>query len=141
MPPFPDPDAPDTFPCTGCGVGYEASGYYYANGNRQARCRSCQLVNLQAYYSTRVGFEHRMWNNTMKASRERSALGRASGHTLTFGDIEAMAREQQDRCYLSGHPMTFAARSDWQASVERLDNSLDYSRENCRLICLEFNTA
>lgn len=32
-------------------------------------------------------------------------------------------------------------RSEWQASIERQDNSLDYSEDNCCVIALEVNTA
>eukprot|EP01083_Nonionella_stella_P156886 508587_1 len=55
-------------------------------------------------------------------------------------DICDMLRNQQFRCYYSRIPMTFVPKSDWKCSIERLKNRLGYTKDNCVLICSEFNS-
>jgi hypothetical protein len=49
--------------------------------------------------------------------------------------------EQDGRCSISGVKMVFNATSDWMASVERIDDSVTYRRDNVTLIVTELNSA
>jgi hypothetical protein len=49
--------------------------------------------------------------------------------------------EQDGRCKISGVKMVFNATSDWMASVERIDDSVTYRRDNVTLIVTELNSA
>merc|ERR1712183_837446 len=48
---------------------------------------------------------------------------------------------QRGCCYYSGVPMELVTpHSHWRVSLERVDNSLGYSKANCVLIAAEFNS-
>ena len=56
---------------------------------------------------------------------------------LTFDHVVDMIRRQLARCYYSGIPLDFRANENWRMSLERLDNSRGYTKDNCVLICWE----
>ena len=53
--------------------------------------------------------------------------------------VEQLVR-QNGQCYYSGLPMVFVPKSEWQASLERIDPKIGYTKKNVVLICWEFNT-
>eukprot|EP00933_Yihiella_yeosuensis_P062038 TRINITY_DN64962_c0_g1_i1.p1 TRINITY_DN64962_c0_g1~~TRINITY_DN64962_c0_g1_i1.p1 ORF type:complete len:123 (+),score=7.72 TRINITY_DN64962_c0_g1_i1:53-370(+) len=60
---------------------------------------------------------------------------------LEFDDVLELLWVQRGRCFYSGVPLEFKIRhSHWRMSLERLDNFLGYSKSNCVLIAVEFNT-
>eukprot|EP01083_Nonionella_stella_P267468 903551_1 len=61
--------------------------------------------------------------------------------TLTMDDMFRMIVEQNFRCKYSGIPMAFKMCTDWKRSIERIDNNKGYTKENCVLICWEFNAS
>lgn len=88
----------------------------------------------------------RYLSELLKGSKQRSAYrGRKKRgdqshiHTLTLQDLFEMWSIQRGHCAYSQLKMTHIVNSDWRASIERLDNTKGYTRDNCVLICLEFN--
>eukprot|EP01083_Nonionella_stella_P073379 198360_1 len=61
--------------------------------------------------------------------------------TITDHDVFHMLEKQMFRCKYSGIPMTFYAKTDWKCSLERKDNMKGYTKDNCVLICWEFNSS
>jgi hypothetical protein len=61
--------------------------------------------------------------------------------TLTIDDIICKLKEQRGRCYYSNIPLVLHQSTDWQMSIERLDNSKGYNTDNIVIICLEFNNS
>jgi hypothetical protein len=57
--------------------------------------------------------------------------------TLTFQDIVQMFRDLRGRCVYSD--ITFTKDGPWKMSLERIDNTRGYTRENVTLICKAFN--
>jgi len=55
--------------------------------------------------------------------------------------LNKLITDQNGKCAISGAVLVFQQFSDNQASVDRIDDNLGYVDENCRLVCLEFNTA
>lgn len=51
-----------------------------------------------------------------------------------------MIIKQKGRCYYSDVPLVFKRNSDWMYSIERIDNKLGHIKENCVLVCIEFNS-
>ena len=58
-----------------------------------------------------------------------------------FDDIIDMLRRQKGRCLYSGIPLRWMTNQDWRMSLERLDNFKGYNKDNCALICWEFNSS
>ena len=69
--------------------------------------------------------------------------GKARDNTLPDFGLEWIVErlvQQNGQCYYSGLPLIFAPKSDWQASLERVDPKVGYTKQNTVLICWEFNT-
>ena len=61
---------------------------------------------------------------------------------LDLDDLLEMLRLQGGRCHYSRVPLHCAAGpADWVWSIERLDNSVTYAKNNCVLIAREFQTS
>jgi hypothetical protein len=58
--------------------------------------------------------------------------------TLTPNDVKEMFRDQRGRGAYSD--ITFTKDGPWTMSLERLDNTRGYTRENVTLICKAFNS-
>lgn len=82
---------------------------------------------------------------TTRRSAKRRAGNFPKDHSgdpsdLTPQDVFDKLTEQKGRCAYSNLPLVFHLSSDWQCSIERLDNSQSYTVPNTVLICYEFNT-
>ena len=74
--------------------------------------------------------------NACKSARRKSHLCE-----ITHTDILQKLLVQQGRCFYSGVPLQYMLpHHDWVMSLERLDNSVGYTVDNCVLIAVEFNT-
>ena len=76
-------------------------------------------------------------NTITRKNKKTSSKRKDLTHTLTFTELLDMWKSQNGRCYYSNYPMNMI--NDYQISLERKDNKLGYTKENCVLICLEFN--
>ena len=76
------------------------------------------------------------------SARRRHAIHRWQGDfDLDVDSVLRMLWSQQGRCFYSGVPLRYAQSNvDWQMSLERLDTTQTYTKENTRLVALEFNT-
>jgi hypothetical protein len=82
---------------------------------------------------------HKIHSNACKNASRRARKGRNMGSmTLTEEDMTAMYIQQQGRCFYSGIKLEHSG--DWMVSLERLDPSITYTRDNCCLICVRFNS-
>eukprot|EP01083_Nonionella_stella_P189036 698181_1 len=93
-------------------------------------------------HRTLRGFLKRILRDAKKSANEKSAMGmhERNQFNLTMQDICDMLQKQQFRCYYSRIPMAFRPNSDWKCSIERLNNRLGYTKDNCVLICWEFSS-
>jgi hypothetical protein len=98
----------------------------------------------QAYGCTRRVFLRRYLNQLYHASKvsakRRLNKGRldAGQHDITLESIEELWKTQNGRCYYSNIQMQFN-KNEWKVSLERLDTTKGYIKENVVLCCLEFN--
>lgn len=58
-------------------------------------------------------------------------------HTLTFEELLEIYINQNGRCAYSNKILSLS--DDWMMSLERKDIKIGYTKENCCLICIEFN--
>ena len=138
---FRGPDSESKFRCGRCGV-WQAADEFFSRAASPTGvdcvCTRCQSCRLSAYNRTMRG--HAL--SLVRAARYRSATCRTNGSFMPeLNDLLDMLWLQGGRCYYSGVPLHCAkGPADWVWSIERLDNSFTYSRENCVLIAREFQT-
>lgn len=104
-------------------------------------CVQCDRKRSDDYNNSYDGFFSSMAIAIKESAKRRLEKGREGAGICTINeqDLKEMYEEQRGECYYSGLKMTAMPKSEWQASPERLDEGLGYTKENTRLICLEFN--
>jgi hypothetical protein len=99
------------------------------NDKRKEPSLRAKLKNLVT--SSKRGIDLR---NTSKWRKETPLI-----HTLTFEELLNIYLQQFGRCAYSNRPLTL--HGDYMMSLERINTSVGYTKDNCCLICVEFNTA
>ena len=138
----PGPDAAGRLLCGHCGTWKQQSQFNRNSASRtglQSFCRRC-VSDVQ---SDRLGTMRGHALQLLGAARQRSRNCHwCESFALHLDDVLDMVWLQGGRCYYSGVPLHCAAGpADWVWSIERLDNSLTYTTENCVLIAREFQTS
>ena len=101
------------------------------------KCKACKREYNRAFSSTLRGHVRNCLKHARYRARKRGQL-----FSLDLHQVLHMLEQQGGCCYYSGVPLEYKRpHSDWRMSLERLDNSLGYTAENCVLIAIEFNTA
>ena len=72
--------------------------------------------------------------------KKRKVESRRGECTIWLPWFVSQWRRQRGRCAYSHMPMVLQHARGWRCSVERLNNDLGYTPDNCVLICSEFNT-
>ncbi len=135
------------YQCAKCLVFLSDDKYTYSNNNGKPRlssyCIDCQKIHREEYNGSLRGFILRKLGNAKLAGRRKSDKrnNTCKEFNLTFDDICNMIIKQNGRCYYSGIPLIYKPNSDWMCSIERIDNKLGYTNENCVLVCVEFNSS
>ena len=78
--------------------------------------------------------------NLLKGAKA-SSIKRGQVLNLTFEDIHKIWLKQEGKCYYTGWEMNTITGSDLVVSIERVDNTLGYSPDNCILVCWCVNRA
>ena len=138
----------------------------YNNVEKQeCLCRTCDTIKNHTYFS-KYGIEksickecHKKRNDkrtnpTLRLKLQLLISGSKSGierrnqskwrknnpliHTLTFEELLDIYLYQVGRCAYSNKLLELCG--EYMMSLERKDTSIGYTKENCCLICIEFNT-
>jgi hypothetical protein len=82
-----------------------------------------------------------MINTARKSARKRGQKGRvdASHFLITKTDIIEKFKEQNYKCFYSGLVLSYDYNLDWNASLERINPSLGYTKENIAITAHELN--
>ncbi len=102
-------------------------------------CRACNVEYKERYKDTRDGFLQCLYIDSKSRIIRKNKDGKKLDHTLTRENVNEILAEQEDMCYYTGVIMTFRRKSDFQCSIERLDNDIGYTKNNTVFCCLEFN--
>lgn len=106
-------------------------------------CSTCNRAHCRAYANTQRGFIVQLLEHSKRSAQKRAGLGRvaAGEFSLTCEDILELCDEtQKGCCSISDQRLTFLPMSDWKASIERIDVTRGYVRDNVCLVAAEFNT-
>ncbi|CAK9057107.1 unnamed protein product [Durusdinium trenchii] len=105
------------------------------SGHRSS-CKQCKKVLDRAYRSTLRGHLKGILNNAQRRSKLRG-----QECSIRFSSLVHMLERQQGRCFYSRVPLQYKElHTDWRLSLERLNNEVGYTEDNCVLIAVEFNT-
>jgi len=117
--------------CQGCDDWIMKKGY----------CKPCQLIANKKWTESKISYFKHLCNSLRANAKKRKNKGRIDAGIITIDHeyLISLFDEQKGLCYYSGLPLVCAPLSNWQCSVERLDNSKGYIPGNIKLICLEFN--
>lgn len=103
----------------------------------QSYCKQCSSECHLAYGQTLRGFVMSL----VRSARRRHRFGKWQGDfELDLNVVLDMLWHQQGRCFYSDVPLRSQSNVDWMMSLERLDNTKTYTKDNTRLVALEFNT-
>eukprot|EP00439_Symbiodinium_sp_Y106_P042084 s5254_g5.t1 len=139
---FRGPDTDGRLRCTRCGVWKPQDQFSRKTAGTvgfRSQCKQCANDQLLAWLQTMRG--HGKW--LLLDAYKSFSRGRHRGHfLLDLSDLLDMLWRQGGRCYYSGVQLHCArGPADWVWSIERLDNSLTYTKDNCVLIAREFQTS
>jgi hypothetical protein len=124
--------------CRHCGIQDPPGGFLERKGRI---CRSCMDNYMNARSHTVLGFVRRLLGSAKNNTKRRNATRNTSEKVdLTVERILDMIWDQGCRCYISGLLMSLRPGTEWQASLERLDTSKGYTKDNVKIICWEFNS-
>eukprot|EP00435_Cladocopium_sp_Y103_P045897 s1751_g13.t1 len=108
-----------------------------------------RLDNRHGYRRNNVALIAQEFNSMAGSAKKQSSRVLASGQgrrwhgdfELELDDVLGMLWAQRGRCFYSDVPLRYAQSNvDWLMSLERLDNTKTYTKENTCLVALEFNT-
>jgi hypothetical protein len=102
-------------------------------------CNVCMVNHRGKKQITREVYISKIVSSCRSSIRRKNRRGRNLLHTLTPEIVMNMLSEQDGKCKLSGQLMSYIPGSDFQLSIERVDESQGYTKENCILVALEFN--
>ena len=102
-------------------------------------CAECALEYQQERGNTLRGFVQKCIGRAQSNQKQRQKLIDNS-FTIDFDFMIDQILKQKGRGFYSGIPMNYKQNSDWQCSLERIDNNIGYTHDNVVLEAYEFNT-
>lgn len=123
--------------CAKCGTKASVSNFFRHSATQDgwhSWCKECcKIGNQKSKEKKYLSFEGRI--NTILQSCKRSAKKRGHIVNLTRDDLLEMWNYQEGVCAYTGIVMLTQANSPYSVSVERIDNSVGYTKENTILVC------
>ena len=128
-----------TIRCYACKQQVDVSLFYRNKAKSRGYTTEC-IPCQKAADNTLDRYLFNLWRESKHSSQKRSQNGRRlAAHTLTREQVRRMWDNQAGLCFYTGLLMFHIRNHSWQASLERLDPSLDYSEANCVLVVWEMN--
>jgi hypothetical protein len=105
-------------------------------------CRKCANIRAKISKHTPRGHMIALCHSSMNAAKMRGKKDtERSKHDIDFEFLIQLYKEQKGLCAYSGLPLKFGSYLDneWTASLERIDVTKGYTKDNVCLVCIEFN--
>ena len=118
------------------------------HGNRGGLCRECKDCQRKRYYEQRNKlFENDNLALKYKLQQALKGTKRRSKEKNIFNDLNIdflmyLWEKQKGLCAITGFPMTYKfyeGRVNTNLSVDRIDSTKGYSKENVQLVCMAAN--
>ena len=118
------------------------------HGNRGGLCRECKDCQRKRYYEQRnklfeddnVALRYKL-QQALKGTRRRSKEKNIY-NDLTLDYLMYLWEKQSGKCALTGMQMTYKfyeGRVNTNLSVDRIDSTKGYSKDNVQLVCMAAN--
>ncbi len=116
-----------------------------AKDGLQTYCKDCQHVNTKAWASTFDGFIKKHFKDIVNNAKKRAKDLKVE---ITVDDIKELYIKQDGKCALSGIEMTMLSyvhkgnqhiMNRYNLSVDRINSSKDYTKDNIQLVCAFIN--
>lgn len=112
------------------------------SGLKSHTCKECISVINNKRKETLIGrllilLNSSKHNTNNRKEKQTISKRKDLTNTLTLSELLDMWKLQKGRCYYSNYPLNM--NGDYQITIERKDNKIGYTKDNCVLICLEFN--
>lgn len=98
-------------------------------------CRQCKIN----YKNTLAGFMNEILQDCVKCSKNKARI-LIGELNITAEFLIEQFQLQKGKCFYSGLSMIHKPHSDFKCSVERLDNTKNYTKDNIKLVIQELNT-
>jgi hypothetical protein len=134
-------DGETHYKCTSC-KNYKASSQYKKIGDV---CRECIVERDKLTRTTPRGHIKTLCNISKFAAKNRAKKDKEGikrgDYDIDINFLINLYNQQNGLCAYSGLPLKFGTylQSNWVASLERLDVTKGYTKDNVCLVCIEFN--
>ena len=129
--------------CTLCNKELPVSEFeQYPSGKRRMQCEPCRSHHRQRKRQMVMQQSHEAYLRNLHAKLKST---RRKTHTwgLVPEDLIEIWDEQKGRCAVSGialtHHLDGSGTKEFNASIDRINNDQDYSRDNVRLVAYRIN--
>lgn len=102
------------------------------NDGKSTVCKKCRNSKASLYRRSESGFINQLFHH----AKHRHKIKSRGEKMITIEQL----RQLPQVCSISGVKLVPTLTRDWQMSLDRIDDSVTYTSDNSRLICLEFNT-
>ena len=120
----------------------------FLHGNRGGLCRECKDCQRKRYYEQRnklfedneLALKYKL-QQALKGTRRRSKEKNIY-NDLTLDYLMYLWEKQDGKCALTGMQMTYKfyeGRVNTNLSVDRIDSTKGYSKDNVQLVCMAAN--
>jgi len=138
-----------TIQCSVCSKILSIRNFYYAKRNngryrRRTECKNCSKNSVQHTYHSIDHYIINLLQSAKQSANGRKNRGRidCGEFSLTKKDILDLKKNQNNKCCLSGMNLLWYTNAGWQkASIDRIDNSKGYTRDNIQLVAWCINQA
>jgi hypothetical protein len=135
--------------CPKCEVEKDVKEYYkdkHSSFGLQTYCKKCSIHNSQVWASTFNGFIKKLYKEIQHNAKKRS---KDLSFNISIHDITDLYTKQNGKCALSGLTLTYNALPEENKkehiinynniSVDRIDSSKGYEKDNIQLVCAMVN--
>ena len=129
--------------CSKCGIDKTEDQFHKSSSQKNTsgrvyHCKSCVAKTQTKRNMTEVGFKSNLWQNLLGNAKRRNIPV-----YIDKSDIQKLYDEQGGLCAVTGLPMQFSAlesgKNSYAVSVDRIDSSKGYYKDNIRLVCSRVN--
>jgi len=110
--------------------------FYYTAGKKGLRSSCIECEKIKSKRRKVDTWEYYLWLEAKSGSKTRNL-----GFSITVDDIKEIYKNQHGECYWFGVDLepSLIPRYPFQPSIDRLDNSRGYTRDNIVLSCVVAN--
>lgn len=128
--------------CFRCKVVRPWSHFVKTDLNLHGYCRECRAEYRREYAETKEGRLKNLLRTARKNAKIRGKRAREDDsheYSMTQSDLQDILQKQHGLCAVTKIPLSFQSHLNTTVSLDRVDDSLGYTRSNCRLVCNAIN--